>query len=95
MNYLNIYNRLIHKRHVIEPLAKNKQSPGKFELHHIVPRSCNGSDIDSNKILLTAREHVLAHHLLAKIYCNTQYALNMLHTYCSMAGKKYQSSKSF
>lgn len=38
------------------------------ETHHIVPRCLGGSDDKSNLVVLTAREHFLAHYLLTKIY---------------------------
>ena len=39
-----------------------------MEKHHIVPKSEGGSDDPSNLVNLTAREHYIAHLLLAKIY---------------------------
>ena len=38
------------------------------ECHHIVPQSEGGSDDTDNLVNLTAREHYIAHLLLAKIY---------------------------
>lgn len=38
------------------------------EVHHIVPIAEGGSDDASNKVRLSAREHYIAHLLLAKIY---------------------------
>jgi hypothetical protein len=35
-----------------------------YESHHIVPRWMGGTDSDDNLVLLTAREHYLAHYLL-------------------------------
>ena len=39
---------------------------GYYELHHIVPRSLGGSNDKSNLIALTARQHYVAHWMLAK-----------------------------
>lgn len=39
-----------------------------FEIHHIIPKSIGGLNEKENLILLTAREHFLAHYLLCKIY---------------------------
>ena len=64
MDYQKIYNQLIQKR-LTDSLSK------KYcycETHHIIPRSEGGSDDDDNKVNLTAREHYIAHLLLAKIY---------------------------
>ena len=38
------------------------------EKHHIIPRCLGGSDDKENLVILTAREHFLAHYLLTKIY---------------------------
>lgn len=38
------------------------------EVHHILPRCLGGSDEPDNLVVLTAREHFLAHYLLTKIY---------------------------
>lgn len=45
-----------------------KKKDGIFEKHHIVPKSCGGSNDASNLILLTPREHFIAHLLLIHIY---------------------------
>jgi hypothetical protein len=62
MNYQRHYNALIQK-------ALNRSNPeGYTEKHHIVPRSIGGSDDPNNLVVLTAREHCVAHLLLAKIH---------------------------
>lgn len=40
------------------------------EKHHIIPRCLGGTDDNDNLVVLTAREHFLAHYLLTKIYPN-------------------------
>lgn len=62
--YTSWYLRLIEKRRV-EPLSKDK---GYCENHHIVPKSLGGKNTKENMILLTAREHYVAHLLLTKMY---------------------------
>ena len=64
MDYQKIYNQLIQKR-LTDSLSKKDCY---CETHHIIPRSEGGSDDDDNKVNLTAREHYIAHLLLAKIY---------------------------
>lgn len=55
-----IYDRLIER-------AKTRSNlSGYVERHHIVPRSLGGSDDPSNIVILTAKEHYIAHRLLAK-----------------------------
>ena len=57
--YRKVYNELIEKRRVNVP-------EGYVERHHILPRSLGGGDEASNLVKLTAREHYVAHRLLAK-----------------------------
>jgi hypothetical protein len=67
MNYQKVYEDLISKcqsRHLID---------GYKERHHIIPKSLGGSNDASNLVDLTAREHFIAHFLLARIYGGTQW----------------------
>lgn len=64
MNYSNIYTQLINK-------AKSRNLSKQdcyIERHHVIPHSEGGTDDESNLVNLTAREHYIAHLLLAKIY---------------------------
>lgn len=62
MNYKKIYDSIIQK-------AQNRNIQlDYFELHHILPKCLGGTDISSNIVKLTAREHYLCHYLLAKHY---------------------------
>jgi hypothetical protein len=45
---------------------KGQSVDGYVEVHHIVPRSLGGSDDASNLIRLTARQHYVAHWMLAR-----------------------------
>lgn len=76
MNYQKIYNDLITKA---QSENRNKKD-SYFEQHHILPRSMGGSDEKNNLVLLTTREHYIAHALLYHIYKNSQmaYAWNMM-----------------
>lgn len=62
MNYHNIYSQLI--LHAKQRVCIN----GYVERHHILPKALGGTDDSSNIVALTAREHFLAHMLLAKVY---------------------------
>ena len=44
---------------------------GYTEIHHIIPRCFNGHDDSDNLIVLTLKEHYLAHWLLWKTYPNS------------------------
>lgn len=63
--YTNIYKSLIEKRQK-QVLKKSKEL--YTELHHILPRSLGGADECENLVRLTAREHFVAHCLLARMY---------------------------
>lgn len=72
MDYEKIYYRLILKRR-FNPLKKVRQTNVQYiytEEHHIIPKSMGGTDEKINLVLLTAKEHFIAHLLLVKIYKN-------------------------
>ena len=52
----------------VKSLRRNKNDSAIYEEHHIMPRSLGGLEDATNKVLLTPREHYLAHFLLMKIY---------------------------
>jgi hypothetical protein len=60
--YEKIYNRLIMKA-LSEERYKNENY---YERHHIIPRSFGGGD-QNNTVLLTLREHFVAHKLLVRM----------------------------
>lgn len=58
--YYNIYNSIIER-------AKSRENLlGYTERHHILPRSIGGTDDADNIVVLTAREHFIAHMCLAR-----------------------------
>ena len=62
MNYQKVYSLLVSSR------KNNTTASSYHEKHHIKPRSMGGDDSDDNIVILTAREHLIAHKLLAKIH---------------------------
>ena len=76
MNYIKIYNNLVsNKTH------RKKGKDVYYESHHIIPKSLGGDNEKSNLVLLTSREHFVAHRLLTKIYPNSwkmKFALFMM-----------------
>lgn len=64
MTYSAVYCALISKR-LQNPISKDECY---CETHHIIPKSEGGPDSKDNLVNLTAREHYIAHLLLAKIY---------------------------
>lgn len=67
MNYKKIYNQLIERA---QSENRQKGCGVYFERHHIVPKCLMGTNDKTNLILLTAREHYVAHKLLCEIYPN-------------------------
>jgi hypothetical protein len=72
MNYNKHYTALMAKAR-----ARAKPS-GYAERHHVVPRSMGGSDRPDNLVWLTAREHFVAHVLLAKTHGGPQWFAVMM-----------------
>ena len=64
MDYRKIYYSLIENRRS-NPITREMCY---CEEHHVLPRSLGGKDNKDNLVLLTAREHFVAHLLLAKMY---------------------------
>ena len=60
----NKYSKLYYK---IISNAKQRDTEGYTELHHIIPQSMGGSDNKENLVELTAREHFICHWLLIKM----------------------------
>jgi len=60
MNYLKVYCNLIRE-------AENRTPPERYtEKHHTFPKSIFGKN--NRLVVLTAREHYIAHALLERIY---------------------------
>ena len=82
MNYNKIYDDLMLSRLLLKPeRIKEKRNGEYFEGHHIIPKCKGGTGTstrpknNTNIVLLTAREHFLAHWLLWLIYRDRQMAL--------------------
>jgi hypothetical protein len=54
---------------IIENSKRTSRSKkdGYHEKHHIIPKSCGGTDDGSNLVLLTSKEHFICHLLLPKM----------------------------
>jgi hypothetical protein len=84
MNYQRIYDNLISYR-------QNNPATGYTEKHHILMKSMGGSDDTSNLVVLTGREHWIAHILLYKIHKNSQtiHACHMMAMRCEERSISY------
>lgn len=65
MNYRHSYSALVLSRQL---LSRQKGCGIYYESHHILPKSLFGNNSKENKVLLTAREHFIAHQLLIHCY---------------------------
>ena len=63
MNYEKNYYDYVN---YVKGLNRFKGDGNYYENHHIKPRSLGGDNSKENMVLLTAREHFLAHYLLCK-----------------------------
>ena len=87
MDYNKLYSKFIESR---------PQPIGYFEEHHILPISLGGDNKPENLINLTAREHFIAHRILAKCFTGSKkrdmiYALNMFRNFNNKKDyQKYQ-----
>lgn len=68
MNYQKVYDQLVEK---CKPRGLDKTSVDFYtEIHHVIPRCLGGDDKQGNLIMLSGREHYIAHMLLWKLYPN-------------------------
>jgi hypothetical protein len=88
MNYQNAYNRLV------ENAKARIELSGYKERHHILPRSLGGLDTSENLVDLTAREHFIAHLLLAKMYGGKMiHAVYMMSTRNGYTNRTYEKMR--
>lgn len=98
MNYEKIYNDIISKAKAED--RKKIKGGIYYEAHHIIPKCMGGDGKVSDRrhpniILLTAKEHYIAHRLLALIYPNNQqlqYAIWMMITGAGKYNRRYAPS---
>lgn len=64
MQYSRLYKKLVNRC----LKDKRKASDPRYTVHHILPRSMGGLDEEGNRVLMTPKEHYIAHRLLAHSY---------------------------
>jgi hypothetical protein len=74
--------------------AKNRVLSCYVERHHIIPKSCGGSDDKFNLVSLTLREHFIVHLLLTKILKGNNKA-KMILAFNFMCDLKKKNSRLF
>lgn len=55
-----------------------------FEKHHVIPRSCGGTDCAENLVKLDPRVHFIAHHLLTKMMLCAEHSRKMKYAFWRM-----------
>lgn len=65
MDWTLIYKNLMNNA-ILEKRIKSTEI--YYENHHIIPKHMGGDNSENNLVLLTFREHVLAHYLLWRIH---------------------------
>lgn len=63
--YSKTYYNLVNSR---KELNRQRSDKCYYENHHIIPKSLGGSNKKDNMVLLTPREHCIAHLLLVRMY---------------------------
>jgi hypothetical protein len=89
MNYRKLYQDLCQSR---QKLSRKKGQGTYFEEHHIVPECMNGSNDLENLVLLTGKEHYLAHALLCEIYPKNK---KLKHAYWFMVNAEGQGQERY
>jgi hypothetical protein len=93
MDYKKIYDDLMQSRLLMkEERIKSKKAGEYFEAHHIVPVCMGGEGHRTdyrhdNIVMLTAREHYIAHGLLFLVYRTRELAF-ALHCICTLKHKR-------
>ena len=67
--------------------AKNRTLEGYKEVHHIIPKSCGGSNDKYNLVALTAKEHYIIHLLLIK-FIEKKFYFKMVKAFHVMSSMK-------
>ncbi len=91
MNNLKVYNNLCYSR---KEMNRNKGDGGYYESHHIMPRWMGGNDSDDNLVLLTAREHYIAHYLLFRHYKDRSSSASF-HLMNNSCNSEYRDSRKY
>ena len=88
LNYKKIYEDLIHKS-----ISENRKKGSNvyYESHHIVPKCLGGNNSKENLVLLTSKEHFIAHKLLIKIYPDSIGLIHAFHFISTKLGNKISS----
>lgn len=83
-----------YQKHYQLLISKANHTSGYLEEHHIIPKCLGGTDDASNLKKLTAREHYVAHLLLAKIHGGTLWhAVNLMGRLKKYSNREYERAR--
>ena len=74
--------------------AKHRTLEGYKEVHHIIPKSCGGTNDKDNLVPLTAREHYIVHMLLP-YFTTGQIKHKMLNAFIFMTAKSKSCKRDY
>ena len=90
MDYKKYYESLILSRQLLD---RKKGNGIYYESHHILPRSLGGTNEKENLVLLTFKEHFIAHLLLTKCY-EAESRKKMIYAFWMMCNSKHKNLSS-
>ena len=82
-----IDNKYTRWYYTIVNRANTRISTGYVEKHHIIPKSCGGTNSKDNLVNLTAKEHFICHLLLTKMV-NGHYRHKMIYAFHGLKAKQ-------
>jgi hypothetical protein len=96
MDYNKLYYNFMNSR---KSMNRRKRDGVYYEKHHIIPMCLSGSNHKDNLVLLTAKEHFIAHRILYKIYPEDKNIALAFWGMCNQKNKKIKryipSSRSY
>lgn len=92
MNYQKAYDNIIKTAQ-----TRNASKGGLLilESHHLLPKSCGGTNKKENLVNLTLKEHYICHLLLERIYRNTEHHIKMLRAAFMMGRNSTKTSRAY
>ena len=88
--YSNIYFAIVN-----QSISENRSRKDNriYEQHHIIPKSCGGSDEPNNLVLLTPKEHYICHRLLPKMVKSKLHYEKMIYALWSLVNGNGRSKR--
>jgi hypothetical protein len=99
--HARVYEQLVDRartRELKKP-SRTDENYVYYEKHHVLPKALGGSNDSSNLVLLTAREHFIAHMLLPRMCIEKSdrikmnYAIIRMSMKCRLSSKHYENER--